>query len=164
MIGGEPRLLRLEHSCSARRAASGEVRFPERPGQPIRAAPDRSQLDLSSELGGAPAAWAGGGGTAARPRPWVADVRFDRVLLAKATPASAWSRRMSSTTASRCACWTRPRRARSEPRGDRAAGAGPPAAGVGARDAGALFHALGVTDTVHGGTLAVDAVFDDRRP
>ncbi len=154
MVGGKPRVLRLDKIALGPTRGRGEVRFPESPEQPIRVQLSGTELDLSTQFEGGSSS--GGGGHQA----WVADVTFDQVLLAKGRPLGAVTahaeddgKRLRLLDASS----TGPEQVRvviaPQGQGRRLQ--------VRAEDAGALLHALDITDTIHGGSLAVDAAFDD---
>ena len=158
MVGGKPRVLRFERIVLGPTRGHGEVRFPETPEQPIRVRLSGPLLDLSTQFEGGSV---GGSSSGGKHQAWIADVDFERVLLAKSRPLGEV-------------------RAHAEDDGHRlkvldATSGGPEQVRVviapqgqgrrlqvRAEDAGALFHALDITDTIYRGTLAVDAAFDDR--
>ena len=155
--GGKLSLLLLDRIELGRTRAAGEVRLAARRGEPIRAVVSGPVLDLSTLLAQAgPTTKEDDLGAA-----WHADVVFDRVLMSGGEEA------FSDVAASVRSDGARIRfasvetggpvllRARIKPQG------GGRAVSVRAADAGALLRALGVTDTVLGGRLALAGRFND---
>ncbi len=160
MVGNRPALLRLERIVLGPTQASGEVRFPPTPAEPIHARLSGPLLDLSAELSRKPAR---------RPSdpqepgtPWVADVRFDRVLLTAQRGIGAISAhvehdgkrllvlRADSTGPERIQVVITP-----QGTGRRVS--------VQAADGGAVLRALDIVDTVQGGRLSLEARYDDTQ-
>lgn len=166
MVGDRPRRLVLDPIHLGPTRARGEIRLPGSPGEPIRATLEGSVLDLAPQLSGTAAPRPG-----ARPvprteeasTPFVADIRFDQVLLAGehgigAVTAHAESdgRRLrvlhaQSTGREQVRLSITPR------------GAGR-AVSLRAADAGGLLRALDIIGTVDGGVVAMEAMYDDTRP
>jgi hypothetical protein len=159
MVNGRPLVLGLSRLTLGGTNATGQVRFPATPAEPIRATLDGTTLDLSAELA-----------RQATPNPdptpgqrWIADVRFDRVLLGA-------DRSLAAVTA------------HAEHDGRRLAvlqarSGGPerlqvtihPDGGgrrllVNAADGGAVLRAMDLLSVIRGGALAMNAVFDDTKP
>lgn len=166
MIGDRPRRLVLDPIHLGPTRARGEIRLPGSPGEPIRATLEGSVLDLAPHLSGASAPRPG-----ARPAPraeeastpFVADIRFDQVLLAGergigAVTAHAESdgRRLRVLQAQ--STGREQVRLSITPRG------GGRAVSLRAADAGGLLRALDIIGTVDGGVVALEAMYDDTRP
>ena len=165
MVGDRPLRLVLDPIQLGPTRARGDIRLPARPGEPIRATLDGSVLDLAPHLGrgaprppNAPPAPKEEGGT-----PFVADVRFDRVLLAGersiggvTAHAEHDGRRLSvlqvQTTGREQV------RLAIVPRGTGRSVA------LRSADAGGLARALDLIDTIDGGAIALDGQYDDTRP
>ena len=160
MEDGRPSLLRLETIELGPTRASGEVRFPKRPGAPIRARVSGPVLDLSDQLSGSlgPSA----SGTSRRGTAWVADARFERVVLSR-------GQALTGVTAHAESDGRRVRVLQAQSTGKEELRVAITPEGTGRRltvraaDAGALLKTLDVVDSVHGGSLAVDGHFDDRK-
>ena len=161
MVGTEPLLLILDRITLGSTQARGQVRFPATPAEPIRATLTGAVLDISTELRKPPVevppASSKGEGA------WVADIRFDRVLLAQnrglsgvVAHAENDGTRLSALTATSSGAEKVQVSLRSEGTGRRLA--------VRAVDGGALLQAADLVDTIRGGRLAVDAVYDDTKP
>ncbi len=161
LIGAAPRLLVLDSVVLGRTRARGQVRFPDKPGGAIRATLSGAVLDLSDAVSSASARPPAEGGDS--DTPWVADVRFDRVMLSDGGGVSGVTahaehdgRRLASLRATsngpeRLVATVRP-----EAAGRRVV--------VRSADGGALLRALDLVDTVQGGQLSLDARYDDGRP
>jgi len=166
MAGDKPALLALDPIVLGATQAHGEIRLPATPNEPVRATLAGTVLDLSSGLSHKPAQGAAATEGAAKDStakdgaPWVADVSFDQVLLAE-------GRSMAGLTAHAEYDGQRLRtlQARSVGAERLQATIRPQGNGrqlsVRAADGGALLRALGVLQTVDGGTLAVDGHYDD---
>ncbi len=164
MVGDKPGLLVLDPITLGPTQARGEIRFPDAPGQPIRARLSGAALDLSAALaakpgqGDAPKASANNDGT-----PWTADVAFDKVLLAE-------GRSLAAVTAHAEHDGRRLRVLQAQSGGPERLQASVKPQGNGrevsvrAADGGALLRALGVLKTVDGGQLAIDGRTDDSGP
>lgn len=158
MVGGRPLLLRLEKVVLGPTQASGEIHFAERPGDPIRVRVGGRQLDLSTELSAKPSRSAGQDNP-----PWIVDARFERVVLAKGLA-------LTGVVAHAEHDGRKLRVLQANSSGPEKLQAVIASHGVGRRlavratDGGALLRGLDVLDTIHGGTLAVDAQYDDRYP
>ncbi len=156
MVGNRPLLLVLSRAVLGATQASGQVRFPAGPNEVLEAKLQGAMLDLSAELARPD--------TGERGDPWVAEVRFDRVRLsdkgvlegvvAKAGHDGRRLNLLDATTqgAARATASIRP-----QGTGRRLV--------VRAEDGGAALRAMDFVDDIVGGTLALDAVYDDtRRP
>ncbi len=161
MVGTRPLQLVLDRIVLGPTQAQGQVRFPANPGEPIRATLTGPVLDLSTEFGKKPAASATPNPSPGQP--WIADVRFDRVLLSG-------TRGIPNVTAQAQSDGTRLTTLRATSAGPERVEATIRAEGRGRRvtvrsaDGGALLRAFDVVDTVLGGQLALDALYDDTRP
>ena len=160
MVGADPLLLVLDRLELGATRARGQVRFPDRPGQPIRATLDGAVLDLAAELARKPPA---GGAPAETSPPFIADVRFDRVLLAGDRGLSGVTahaehdgRRLAVLTAATAAPERVELTIRPEGRGRRLF--------LSAEDGGGLFRAMDILDTVRGGRLKLDGLYNDGVP
>ena len=157
MAGGRASVLTLDRLALGPTQARGQVRFPAAAGEPIRATLQGAVLDLAPQLARKdPTPGAAG-------PPWVADVAFDRVLLAGerglgggvVAHAEHDGQRLArlevrSGGAERVQLSLTP-----EGRSRRLV--------LQAGDGGALLRAADVLDTVNGGALSVDARYDDTR-
>lgn len=156
MVGDRPLLLRLDHIVLGPTRAAGEIRFPAQPGEPIRVKLSGPTLDLSSQLSSKPARPAEGEAN------WVADVHFDRVEFGKGkviAGVTAHAEDDGRHLRALQATATSPRmQARITPEGKTRR------VSVRAADAGAVLSALDVTDTIRGGSLALEAQYDDAIP
>ena len=156
MVGDRPLLLRFERIVLGPTHASGEVHFAEQPGDPIRARLGGSQLDLSTELSAKPSRSSDGDNA-----PWIADVRFERVVLAKGLA-------LTGLTAHAEHDGRKLRALQASSTGPEKVQAVIAPHGVGRRltvraaDGGGLLRGLDLLDTIHGGALAIDAEYDDR--
>ncbi len=165
MVGDRPSHLLLDPIQLGPTRARGDIRLPAGLNEPIRATLDGAVLDLAPSLARKPVAPAPRRAAAQEPRstPWVADVRFDKVLLSEGRSiggvtahAENDGRRVSAVHVQS----TGGERLRLDiaPHGNgrqvilRSA------------DGGGLAQALGLTDAVEGGTLTVDAQYDDAKP
>jgi hypothetical protein len=163
MVGDRPALLRLERIVLGPTQASGEIRFPAATGGPIRARLAGPLLDLSTEFSGKPANATVRSGSTEPDTPWIADVRFERVLLGK-------NRGIGGVTAHAEYDGRRLALLQANSTGPERVQAVIAPQGVGRRvsvraaDGGALLRALDVTDSIHGGTLALEGQYDDRHP
>jgi len=165
MVGDRPSHLVLDPIHLGPTRARGDIRLPSRPNEPVRATLDGAVLDLGPELARKPAAPAARRATAPEPRgtPWVADVRFDKVLLSEGRSiggvtahAENDGRRVSVVHAE--SSGTERLRLDIAPHG-----AGRQVS-LRSADGGGLAQALDLTDTVQGGTLAIEAQYDDTKP
>jgi len=161
MVGDRPLRLVLDPIQLGSTRARGEVRLPARPGEPIRATLDGTVLDLSQQMARKPPARPGA------PReepsaPFVADVRFDRVLLAGArgiggvtAHAESDGQRLSVLKVQSSG----PEQVRLSiaPRGTGRA------VSLRAADAGGLARAMDIMDSMDGGTIALEALYDDTK-
>lgn len=150
MVGDRPLLLVLDRLTLGATEGSGQIRFPAG-REPIRATLSGKTLDLTAQM-------AAEERPGAKPGPhWVADVRFDRVLLGA-------DRGVSGVTAHAENDGRRLSVLQAQASGLRVAVA-PDGQGrsvrVSAQDAGALLRVMDVTDTVSGGTLELVGRYDD---
>jgi len=154
---GRPSLLEIDRITLGPTQASGEVHFPSRPGDPIRARLSGPVLDLSTQFAGS----GGRGGGPAGSTPFIADARFEQVVLGHGRSihgVSAHAEHDGKRLRVLQASSTGPEQLRAaiEPQGTGRR------LSVRAADAGAVLRLLGVVDTVHGGSLALEGRFDDR--
>ncbi len=163
MAGDKAALLVLDPVVLGPTQAHGEIRFPVLPGQPIRAKLDGTVLDLSASLAAKPAPGAPPKDAASDSVPWIADVAFDKVLLAE-------GRSLGAVTAHAESDGRRLRVLQAQSGGPERLQATVKPQGNGrevsvrAADGGALLRALGVLQTVDGGQLAIDGRTDDSGP
>ena len=161
MVGDRPALLVLDPVLLGATQARGEARFPDAPGQPIRAKLFGTVLDLSGVLASRPGQPKGASNNDSTP--WIVDAAFDRVLLAE-------GRSLAGANAHAESDGRRLRALQAQSAGPERLQASIKPQGNGrevsvrAADGGALLRALGVLTTVDGGQLAVDARFDDSAP
>ena len=158
MVGDRPLLLVLDRIVLGATQAAGQVRFPAVTGEPIRATLNGAVLDIAAQLATTPAN--------ARPpeitAPWIADVKFDRVLLAAkrgiagvVAHAEHDGHRLSRLEATSAAPEQAQVSIRPEGAGRRVTAR--------AADGGALLRALDIVDTIQGGALTLDGLYDDHR-
>ena len=157
LVGERPLNLVLDRIVLGPTQARGTIRFPAAVREPIRAMLVGTVLDLSTQF-------TGKGGEAAG-TPWVADIRFDRVLLAQERSIGGVvahaeddgrhvaALRLSTSGAERIEAEIRAENTVQGP-GRRVL--------VRSADAGAVLRALDVIDSVQGGRLTLDARYDDR--
>ena len=163
---GQPERVRLNPFVLGDTRGEGEVRLSAGSGQPLRATFTGSSLDLSARLAErAPTKPASPGGEDAG-GPWIADLRFGRVMLGQ-------NRILSDVSAHAESNGQLVRQAQIEGRTggtDRFSATIVPEglAGRGltveAADAGALLRAFNVIGTLEGGALALVARYDDNVP
>lgn len=157
MVGDRPLLLRVQHIVLGPTQASGEIMFPARPADPIRVRLSGPSLDLSNELSAKPSRASEGEAN------WVADVHFDRVELGK-------GRALVGLTAHAEDDGKRLKALQATSTGPERLQASITPQGNGRRlsirsgNAGALLGALDSGGNVTGGSLAVDAHYDDSLP
>ena len=159
MVGRVPALLVLERIVLGPTRASGQIELPTEKGGPVRASLVGTVLDLSKELSGG----GGSGKEDAEGTPFVADIKFDTVLLAdaqRATGVSAHAEydgrtirvlRVQSSGPERIQVVIAP-----EGRTRRVS--------IRSANGGGLLRAFDITESVRGGALAVEARYDDTRP
>ncbi len=158
MLGDQPSLLVLDRLALGRTQAAGTVRFPAIATDPIRATIAGTVLDLSTLKGKTPDQ------PAPPDPPWVADIRFDSVLLAATTPGLAGlvahaendGRHVTAMTLSTSGPEQLQATIRREGNGRHLV--------LKAADAGALLRSADVIGTVRGGLLSIDAMYDDTQP
>ena len=142
--------------------ASGQIQAPKGPGLPFRATISGPVLDLSTALAKNPAPPPAKNAPPGPDTPWIADVRFNRVLLSSG-PGLANVVAHVENDGRRFAVL---RAASSGPERLQAS-MQPEGAGrrlnVDAGDGGALLRSLGLVDTIDGGHLTLDARFDDTQ-
>jgi hypothetical protein len=161
MVDGRPLLLRLDRIDIGPTRAAGEIRFPAREGEPTRVWLSGAMLDLSNQLGGSSGGGATGQGNSAGQGNWVADIRFERVELGRGRVLSGVTAHAEDEGGRMRALDLRstgPERllASITPRGDGRH------LSVRAADAGAVLRAVEGVDMLSGGTVVLDAQFDDR--
>lgn len=162
-VEGRPLDLVLNRIVLGGTRATGEIRFPDQPGSALRVQLSGPALDLSTQFAPAPPNSPPPPAPPKEPNdrgtPFVADVRFDRVLLAHGSTVSAAAghveydgRKITAlhavTGAPEVVADIRP-----DGTGRRVT--------LRAADGGAALRALDLTESVLGGTLAVDARYDD---
>ena len=164
MVGDKPALLHLDALEIGPTRAAGDIRFPVATGGPIQATLSGTVLDLSTQFsdsggkGSSKASGAKGKGT-----PWIADIKFDRVLLAH-------ERSLGTVVAHAEYDGQKVAALRADSSGAERVSAVIAPEGNGRRvtlraaDGGLLLRALDVLDSVGGGRLALDAHYDDRYP
>ncbi len=165
MVGDRPGHLVLDPIQLGPTRARGDITLPAGPNEPIRATLDGTVLDLAPQLARKPAVPALRRVAAPEPRgtPWVADVRFDKVLLSEGRSiggvtahAESDGRRVSIVHATSSG----PERLRLDiaPHGSGRR------VSLRSADGGGLAQALDLTATLQGGALAVEAEYDDTKP
>ena len=159
MVGADPLLLVLDRAELGATRARGQIRYPDKPSQPIRVSVSGPVLDLAPQLARQP----GRGGAADAGPPFVADVRFDRVLLAGerglngvAAHAEHDGRRLAVLKATSAGPDRLDLSVQPEGSGRRVR--------LTAADGGSLLRAADLLDTVRGGQLKLDGLYDDTRP
>lgn len=164
MAGGHPSTLTMDRILLGRTQAHGQLHFPVAANEPIRATLNGPVLDLAPQLARKDPSAATQGPSGATP--WVADVTFDRVLLAAALSdrglaglvahAEHDGRRLATVSART----TGPERVKLalEPTGNARH------LRLSSDDGGALLRAADLLDTLNGGRLSVDASYDDTKP
>ena len=156
LVGDRPLLLRLDRLVLGGTRGSGEVRLPGRAGEAVRARLEGAVLDLSALLAqrGPP--------PSGNEAPWVADVRFDRVVLAK-------DRGLDGLTAHAESARGRVVALQAVSAGAEKLAVTIARAGTGrtlsvtAADGGAVLRAMDLVDSVQGGALSLRATYDDTR-
>ena len=168
MAGNKPAVMRFQQIELGLTRASGELRFPADTAQPIRATLTGTVLDLSTQFGNKVATPAKSGGSASAKggeaeTPWIADIKFGRVLLAHelsiggvAAHAEFDGKRISALRADSSGPEHIQAVIERQGNGRRVSAR--------AADGGLLFRSLDVLDTVAGGSLALEAHYDDRYP
>ena len=153
MVDGRPLLLVLDRLRLGRTQGSGEVMLPARAGEALRVRLQGAVLDLSALLDRK-----GGGGAEGA---WIADARFDRVILSG-------DRSLPAVTAHAESSGGRVGALRAVSQGAERVDAtirregGVRRLRVTAADGGAVLRAMDLVDTVQGGAMALDAAYDDR--
>ena len=143
--------------------ASGEIQAPKGPGLPFRATISGPVLDLSTALAKNPAPPPAKNAPPGPGTPWIADVRFNRVLLSSGPSLAnvvAHAENDGRRLAVLRATSSGPERLRAAMQPD---GAGRRLT-VDAADGGALLRSLDLVETIDGGHLTLDARFDDTQP
>jgi hypothetical protein len=162
MVGDQPLLLVLDRLELGQTQAKGQVKFAGSPGQPIRATLSGPVLDVASFRSSAPAQPPPPAAPAPGP-PWIADLRFDQVQ-------AAHSQSLTALTAHAENDGQRVTALNLATGGAEQIKATIGKVGTGRRlvvtaaDGGALLRAADVVDTVRGGRLALNALYDDRTP
>ena len=163
MVDGRPLRLVLDPIHLGPTRARGEIRLPSNPGEPIRATLEGSVLDLAPSLSRTKPSPRSRSAREEPGTPFVADVRFDKVLLAGersigavAAHAESDGRRLNVVQAQ--SSGREAIRLSIMPRGSGRA------ISLRTADAGGLARALDIMDSVDGGTLALEGTYDDTRP
>jgi hypothetical protein len=158
-VGGEPRVLRVDEIVLGPTRLTGEIVFPAEPSGPIRVWATGPMVDLSDQIG----SFTGGGSGGEKGQSFIADVRLGRVLLGHGrvlTEVAAHAERLNGRLQSLQATTGGKERLRASitpaPNGRRLI--------VQAADTGALLKGMDLTSAIDGGTLSVDALYDDRQP
>lgn len=162
MVDGRPLRLVLDPIRLGPTRARGEIRLPSRPGDPIRATLDGTVLDLAPQLSRSQPSARSGAGRDEPGTPFVADVNFDKVLLAGERGIGAVTAHAESDGRRLSVLQVQSRgreavRLSIKPRGSGRA------VSLRTADAGGLARALDITDSVDGGTLALEGTYDDTR-
>ena len=158
---GQGTVLLLDRVVLGRTDAHGSIGLPRRPADPLRVSLRGPTLDISSLLGN-PAAKRSAG-TQKPAQKWIADLAFDRVILARNETLAPVSLQAESDG-------LRIARARvlAGAKGEVQASITPVSGGrtlsVNSADAGAVLGTAGIADNIKGGALRVDGFYDDRRP
>lgn len=162
MVGDRPLRLVLDPIHLGPTRARGEILLPSKPDDPIRATLNGSVLDLAPSLSRPKTAPKSRSVREEAGTPFVADVRFDKVLLAK-------GRGIGSVTAHAESDGRRLNVLHVQSSGREAVrlnivprGSGR-AISLRTGDAGGLAQALDLTDSVEGGTLVLEGSYDDSR-
>ncbi len=162
MVGDRPLRLVLDPIHLGPTRARGEILLPSHPGDPIRATLNGSVLDLAPSLSRPKPAPQSRSVREEPGTPFVADVRFDKVLLAK-------GQGIGSVTAHAESDGRRVNVLHAQSSGREAVrlsivprGSGR-AISLRTGDAGGLAQALDLTDSVEGGTLVLEGRYDDSR-
>ena len=163
MVGDRPLTLVLDRMSIGTTQATGRINFPAGPRDPIRVTLAGPRLDLSGQFASKP-----GPAAPRKPEPpgtpWVADLRFDRVVLAGQQSLAAVEAHAENdgarVTALRLVS-TGPERVEASIRAERTAQGAGRRVSVHAADAGAVLRALDVLKSVRGGKLALEARYDD---
>ena len=163
MVDGRPLRLVLDPIHLGPTRARGDVRLPSNPGDPIRATLEGSVLDLAPTLSRSKPSSRSGAVRDEPGTPFVADVRFDKVLLAGqrgigAVTAHAESDGRRLNVLQVQSSGREAVRLSIMPRGSGRA------ISLRTADAGGLARAMDVTDSVDGGALSLDGTYDDTRP
>ena len=162
MVGDRPLRLVLDPIHLGPTRARGEVRLPSKPGDPIRATLNGAVLDLAPTLARSKPSSRSGSGQDEPGTPFVADVRFDKVLLAG-------ERGIGAVTAHAESDGRRLSVLQVQSGGREAVRLNIMPHGSGrslslrTADAGGLARALDILDSVDGGTLALEGRYDDTR-
>ncbi len=160
MVGDRPLRLVLDPIHLGPTRARGEILLPSQPGDPIRATLNGSVLDLAPSLARSKTAPQSRSVREEAGAPFVADVRFDKVLLAK-------GRGIGSVTAHAESDGRRVNVLHVQSGGREAVRLSIVPRGSGrvislrTGDAGGLAQALDLTDSVEGGTLVLEGSYDD---
>jgi len=167
---GHGRRLLLDRMRIGRTDAHGQIDFPADTTRPVTLALSGPLLDLSTYLAppaGKPATpaqdTAEDTDDTKRGRPWTADLRFDRVTLARAKSLAPFS-----LTAANDGLRITHGQLRAGTRGELSASITPRGGGrvlaIQAADAGLVVRALGVADNLGGGRLSLNASYNDMLP
>lgn len=161
LAGGQARALRIDEIVLGPTRLAGDIVFPADPSGPIRVRATGPVVDLSEQVSSLTGAESGGtsGGSG---QPFIADVRFGRVLLGQGRALSevaAHVERTNGRLQSLQVTTGGKERLRASitpaPNGRRLL--------VQAADLGALLQGMDLTNTIDGGVLSVDAQYDDRQ-
>ena len=169
LVAGKPSVLTLDRLGLGLTQARGQLRFPAAANEPYRAVFKGTVLDLAPQLARKEAPGGAPGPT------WIADVEFDRVLLATATPQTAAppagviERSLAGVVGHAESDGRRLARLDARTNGPERVEVSLRPEGGGrhlllrAADGGALLRAADLLDTLNGGKLSVDARYDDTR-
>ena len=161
---GAPSVLHVEQCVIGRTSLAGTIGFPQKPGDPLRAALFGAVLDISGPLNRRTTFEPNTPDTVPPGRPYQVDLRFDRVLLSETAeglgPVTVSARGDDRRIAQGRVVSSGPEHldARIEPQGDRRH------LTVGIGDLGVLLHRLGAGMDIDQGALALEGDFDDHRP
>ena len=163
MVNGQPSVLHIEHAVIGRTSIAGTVSFPVRPGEALRVVLSGPRLDLSGPLSSKTTIEPSTPALATPGRPYVVDLRFDRVMVGKGAAgagpltltASGDQRRVAearivSDGPTRVAASIVPKGATRH-------------LSIVVGDLGLLLRELGVTDQIDQAGVDVEGDFDDRR-
>lgn len=166
-VAGKPASVRLERVVVGNTRGAGEIRLAARPDDPVRLSFAGSSLDLSTRFARGSAAKSSQAGANEPDQPWVADLKFGRVLLGE-------NKTLAQVAAHVEDDGRMVRQARIQGQTGRDEGftlsITPEPSGAGRRlaveaaDAGAFLRTLGILGNMDGGILALSGRYDDANP